>query len=73
VPGEVVTRTVLGFLRAGCGHSLCCGEQRTRARQAGHDQGSSPYCGRARHVYDYVPALAMIKYLEELERDAPRL
>jgi hypothetical protein len=73
VPWEVVSRTALGFLRAGCRHSLCCGEQRARARQAGHDQGGSPYCGRARHIYDYVPALAIIKYLEVFERDAPRL
>ena len=50
----VVSRPTLSLLWAWCRHRLSGGEKRTGAREAGQHERGSPYCGGARHVYDYL-------------------
>lgn len=60
VSREVVSGSVLCLLRSRCRHGLCCDEHRTGAREARQHQCGGPYCGRARHVCDYLLVLEVL-------------
>lgn len=64
---EVVAGTALRYLRSWRWHRLCGGEERARSGEAGQNEGGGPYCGRARHGYDYLGTRCRINDLEVAE------